>query len=231
MHGKKEKKLVVKEGKIEKIRIIAEILKTLDLLDYTDDELLKKTMRTSINLYYKDSYYDDENSSLLKSGGSLKLREEVNNTGSKKQTFIMRMRTSNPQKLKVSGQWEEAGINTICRRDIDFYESLNCLKACFKDFDFSKIKSKAVLVCSTIRAEYTIIWKGAVISVLIDHIDYESEGAKASDDLVKIRTTSNIETIVESIYDDLRENFNNLELLDQSRYERALNKLKETTDI
>ena len=61
--------------------IIQEIYNFFQLKESIDRKRFKNSL-------YTDTYYDDEENSLLKSGGSLKLRDSVDNIGIRKQTFI-----------------------------------------------------------------------------------------------------------------------------------------------
>ena len=215
---KKEKKLMLKSGCIMYLdEIIQEIYNFFQLEESIDRKRFKNSL-------YTDTYYDDEENSLLKSGGSLKLRDSVDNIGMRKQTFIMRRKTSNPKKIKLEMLWEEAGVTTQYKEGDDFFKALSALKGCFYDFDFSTIIPVKILTCQTSRTEYRIQLNDEYLVVLFDRIIYTSDQNTANDSLVKLRTVGNVELM--PLYEHLKKCFSDkYELVDMSRYERALYKL------
>ena len=90
MEGKrKEKKLIINN--------LVEPRKTC-LMD--EIKRIVEVISNPSNMFCRDTYYDDENDTLLNQGGSLKIREKVQ--GSRKKTLIMRTKTAVPQKIKYS---------------------------------------------------------------------------------------------------------------------------------
>lgn len=215
---KKEKKLMLKSGYIMSLdEIIQEIHNFFQLEESIDRKKFKNSL-------YTDTYYDDEKKSLLKSGGSLKLRDSVDNMGIRKQTFIMRRKTSNPKKIKLEMLWEEAGVTTKYKEGDDFFMALSALKGCFYDFDFSTIIPSKILTCQTSRTEYRIQLNDECLIVLFDRIIYTSDKNTAKDSLIKLRMVGDVELM--PLYGHLQKCFSDkYELIDMSRYERALYKL------
>ncbi|MCX4302624.1 MAG: hypothetical protein K1W33_02395 [Clostridia bacterium] len=214
MEGKrKEKKLIINN--------LVEPRKTC-LMD--EIKRIVEVISNPSNMFCRDTYYDDENDTLLNQGGSLKIREKVQ--GSRKKTLIMRTKTAVPQKIKYS-LWDEVEIPVIrLEQGEKFIEIFSPLKAFFPQFDFSSISLTPVLICSTSRLQYDVIKSGERITLMLDHIDYEAGGRKAEDNLLKIRGYSiKAEPIIKEIYQFLLEQFPECELINLSRYERALERL------
>lgn len=216
---KKEEKLMLKNGfEMDLDEIINEICNFFNLEPNINRRSFKNTLHT-------DTYYDDAQKSLLKSGGSLKLRDGIDSIGRRNQVLIMRRRTKNPKKIKLKMYWEEAGVAVRYREDEDFTKILSALKGCFLDFDFSQILPDKILSCQTRRTAYRIeIEEDKSIVVLFDRLLYKSRGKEATDSLVKLRTASKVE--LTPLYQHLFEKFSDkYELMEKSRYERALDKL------
>lgn len=60
---------------------------------------------------------------------------------------------------------------------------------------------------------------------MLDHVEYVVEGLTASDELIKIRTKSLEKAEIMKVYEALMQKFSQYELIEDSRYERALEKL------
>lgn len=228
MEGKKrEQKLILKEGRTivpkDVINEIREILKDFSPMQPHEHP---------INVYYKDTYYDDAEASLYKSGGSLKVRQGVNEFGFNEKILVMRTKTQNPTKLKYSIFWDEMELPVRNQQKTSLQESIQPLKAIFTNFNFEKLKEEPVLICDTYRVLYKleIIKDGepVTISFLFDHIKYERDGKEAEDTLLKIRGRTVGRKLREYIYLGVLEKFPEYTLVESSRYERALEKLEES---
>lgn len=225
MDGKKrEQKLIIKDGATmspkEIMREVRELLE--EYASNTQDE-------QPISLYYKDTYYDDYDESLYKSGGSLKVRYGVNKIGSTEKIVVMRTKTKNPKKLKCELFWDEMEIPVIQQKTEDLGNLIEPLKGIFVDFDFSKLKEEPVLICETYRTLFKLDFEkdkvNFSISFLFDHIRYESNGKIAGDSLLKIRGIGPGNSLYEMLYNGIMEKFPEYTLVEGNRYERALEKL------
>lgn len=206
MEGKKkEKKLIINDVPVKNRSDIIGLLERSMVL-----------MNGPKNVFCRDSYYDDENESLFNQGGSLKIREQV--TESVRKTVIMRTKTSYPQKMKFS-MWDEAEVpvNLHLSKASEVFENL---KSFFPNFDFSTINSEPVLICSTVRSIYQF---QSNITIFIDHVDYEAYPRVVGDDLIKVRADST--RLQDSIFRHLMEHLPGSELIECSRYERAVERL------
>lgn len=102
MEGRrKEAKLIVKDGENAVFEKVVEEIR--NMLKNENDSI-----STAENFFYTDTYYDDEESTLLKQGGSLKVRDGVfpGPYTSRSQMLVMRTRTTNPKKLEYT-EWDE----------------------------------------------------------------------------------------------------------------------------
>ena len=227
MDGKKrEPKLICSNGATMFAKeMLIEVRKILEPFSPTEFE------NPPIISYYRDTYYDDIEASLYKSGGSLKIRIGVNGAGINERTLVMRTKTQNVTKLKSSILWDEVELPVNTLKKVSLEEKLEPLKAFFPYFDFQKINPKSVLICETSRSLYKIdIQKDdeeISISFLFDHIKYEKDGKIANDSLLKIRGKKISELLLNLLYQGLMEKFPEYYLDESSRYERALNKLQE----
>lgn len=226
MEGKKrEQKLICKDGaNISSKEVMIEAREILKEFSPTEVE------DRPINSYYKDTYYDDVDSSLYESGGSLKVRVGVSPAGYSERSLVMRTKTKNLAKLKHNLLWDEAELPVGLAKNMELQDLLQPLKPFFVDFDFEKINSTPVLICETIRMVYRLeILKDSetiTISFLFDSIKYESNGKTATDSLLKIRGRKIGEKLLEKLHQGLMEKFPEYQLIQSSRYERALEKLK-----
>lgn len=217
MKGKtKEQKLIVRpESKLEVKEVLDEVRNFLGV---------GSTIIIPQNMVYKDTYFDDDECSLLEQGGSLKIREGVINLGTKEKYLVMRVRTKNPKKLKIA-PWDEVEVESI--GDIrKFSDNFQPLKGLFPEFDFTKINQEPILICTTVRSQYQVVVdETSTIKLLFDHVEYESKGKKAADYLLKIRSAYQDKSMTDALYKHLAKKFSEYEFNYSSRYERALEKL------
>lgn len=226
MEGRKrERKLISKDGaNISSKEVMIEARKILK--EFSPTELEDRP----INSYYKDTYYDDIDSSLYESGGSLKVRVGISPERYTERSLVMRTKTRNIEKLKYNLFWDVVELPVGLAKNMELQDLLQLLKPFFADFDFEKINSTPVLICETIRMLYRLeILKDSetiTISFLFDSVKYESNGKTATDNLLKIRGGKEGEKLLEKLHQDLMEKFPEYQLIQSSRYERALEKLK-----
>lgn len=220
MEGRrKEAKLIVKDGENAVFEKVVEEIR--NMLKNENDSI-----STAENFFYTDTYYDDEESTLLKQGGSLKVRDGVfpGPYTSRSQMLVMRTRTTNPKKLEYT-EWDEVEEPFYKTGRENFADKFSAIRGLFPDFDFDKILEAPVLQCKTSRIQYQIIKNGEPLTLMLDHVEYVVEGLTASDELIKIRTKSLEKAEIMKVYEALMQKFSQYELIEDSRYERALEKL------
>lgn len=212
---RKERKLIVKEN--QKI-VFTDVLEAIRCILKVDLD----SISTAMNFYYSDTYYDDNEFTLLNQGGSLKIREGVfpDTCYSHSSKLVMRMKTTNPQKLKYT-EWDEVE-ETFQKINVKkFADTFLAIKGFFPKFDFDKIVEEPVLKCNTSRTQYKI----EDLTIMFDHVEYEAHGKIASDDLLKIRGKCISKVEADKLFEALLKMFPQYELIEASRYERALQRL------
>lgn len=221
----KERKLVLKKGREEASpqKVLQSIWEQLEK-DYPNADI--KIFDCS-HACYIDTYYDTADRELRKNGESLKLRRGSDLGGRNVSMAIMRRATKYPQKREVS-PWDEAEASL---KKLNLETAKSAMKSFFDEFDFDKLEPEPVLICNTHRTAFRVRishngCEEMCFSIYFDNIRYSRGLLEKQDTIIKINAKFGVPEVVEHVFKKLEEKYQQYEMIYMSRYERALEVLK-----
>ena len=167
-----------------------------------------------------DEYYDTRDLSLIKKGGSLRIRK-LTTDGKHKYKATYKMPTT---KGEVYSSREEIEIE-LEQNSLD--ELKEKMKNQALEVDLSKIFPKPLLNSITQRRDIVLLKNGVQVCLSFDNTNYRNhiiKGANAEDSMVEIEALGNVgdRVMLNEINNIFKEKFPGLETNKQSKYERGI---------
>lgn len=205
-----------------------------------EDEILQTLVKNGFEAVKEkqkendDEYYDTRDLSLIKRGGSLRIRK-LTSDGKQKYKATYKMPTA---KGEVYSSREEIEIELEHNSLDELKEKMNNQEL---KIDLSKIYSKPLLNSVTQRRDIVLSKNGVQVCLSFDNTSYENHiirGSNAEDCMVEIEALGNVgdRVMLNEINSILKTQFPDLKTNKQSKYERgirktvSLNKQKKETE-